>query len=85
VDASALLGTPSLAAVNTFTFDIYIWGYQGGPRAKFATMLTENNDSISYTQEGYFNGSTSAINALQILWNGTGNFDAGTYTLYGVS
>ena len=34
---------------------------------------------------GTYIGSTSAINAIRILWNSTGNFDGGTIALFGVS
>lgn len=72
------------AAANTWDFDIVIWGYQGGPHMQwFARAKPSGGNEL--TISGTYLGSTSAINALQVLWNGSGNFDAGTYALYGIT
>jgi hypothetical protein len=39
---------------------------------------------VEYVCDGYYIGSTSAINALRITGSGGGTWDAGTYTLYGI-
>lgn len=31
-----------------------------------------------------YSGSTSKVDAIRLIWNNTGNFDAGTYELYGI-
>lgn len=76
----------SSSAGDTWDITLNIYGYHGGPfmqwngRGKSLTLSTNN-----WMLRGIYIGSTSAINALQILWSGSGNFDAGTYALYGVS
>ena len=72
----------TLAAANTSSVVIEITGYQAGsfPLAKTAGINITNGAAaqIAYV------GSTSAVDALRIIMNSTGNFDAGTYALYGV-
>lgn len=82
-DASVFDANTALGVADTATGTITITGYQGGPHMAFAfrsLALATNN-----LGNGVYVGSAAAINALQILWNGSGNFDAGTYALYGVS
>lgn len=82
-EASFCSGIADQAAAVTWTGTVYIFGYQGGPNAYF-TSQTRSSVPSTNDNSGLYIGSTSAINALQVLWNGTGNFDAGTYALYGV-
>lgn len=83
---ATMLDTASQTAASTFSGDIYIYGYQGGPWMEWRGFLTSSASSTTYYRVGgVYIGSTSAINALRLLWNGSGNFDAGTYALYGVS
>ena len=82
--ASLFDGTAEAAAA-TFTSTTCIYGYQGGPSAMW---LSVNDDSVAAgipAWIGVYLGSALNIDALRVLWNGTGNFDAGTYALYGVS
>jgi hypothetical protein len=63
---------------------IYIYGYQGGPNMYFRSFARQSTPTIT-SNAGYYIGTTSAINALSLLWNGSGNFDgSGAYVLYGV-
>lgn len=79
--ASLIDGT-TVTAASTSTATVTIFNYQGGPNvhaeATFLAGLTR------YQNFADFIGTTSAINAIQIAWNGTGSFDAGTYALYGI-
>lgn len=82
--ASLIEGTARAAAV-TFTWTIVISGYHGGPNMTWRAKGADSTPASYPVHLGTYTGSTSAINALRILWNGSGNFDAGTYALYGVS
>lgn len=87
VEASMLssdVGAPAdVTAATTASFTVNIFNYQGGPNA-FYTCAYKDSAGGSTRVTGHFVGSTSAINAIQIKWSGSGNFDAGTYALYGV-
>jgi len=61
---------------------LVITGYQAGPHAKFSSRLSEGTAAAELL--GSYR-STSGINALRFLLSAAGNFDAGTYALYGVS
>lgn len=82
-DASIGPTLGDVAAATTLNMTMMIAGYQGN---MFAQVLSSTRDSAGTGATGNrgYVGSTSAINALRILWNGSGNFDAGTYNLYGV-
>jgi len=71
------------AASVTWDATINLFGYQSGPEMTYLSRF-RTSVGIEYHIRGTYR-STSAVNALQILWNGSGNFDAGTYALYGVS
>lgn len=64
------------------SFTIVIDGYQGGPNAQFHGSAVDNA-ATTWTVNGAYIGSTSAINALKIV-NNSSNFSGGTYALYGV-
>lgn len=76
-------GFTDQAAAATWTFTCNIYGYQGGPNAMFSA-IGKDSTGVFASQQGLYIGSTSAINAVSVLWNGSGNFDAGTYALYGI-
>ena len=61
---------------------VVLHGYQAGP-ALHTAWAGRYADGTSIS--GQTLGTTSGVNALRIIWDGTGNFDAGTYALYGVS
>lgn len=61
------------AASATSNWEAMILGYQNGPTARYA----EGTNMNQYT------GSTAAIDAIKIAVS-AGNFDAGTYALYGI-
>lgn len=83
-EASLLGNVADEAAANIWNIDVTIWGYQGGPHAQWMALYSSSGGA-SKVSVGTYMGSTNAINALQILWNGSGNFDAGTYSLQGVT
>ncbi|RPJ38987.1 MAG: hypothetical protein EHM35_03345 [Planctomycetaceae bacterium] len=63
-----------------------LFNYQSGPHKNFIARHTNSQSSTAHAINiGCYFGSTSAIDAIRILWSGTGNFDAGTYAVYGVS
>lgn len=69
----------------TFTSTTRISAYQGGPNMMFHSFCRDNIGPDLHIADGIYIGSTSAINAIRMIWSGTGNSDAGTYALYGVS
>jgi hypothetical protein len=79
--AASLVEAADQAAAATTTVTIVLSAYQGLGYAQYQAYST----SGGYSTMGSYVGSTDPINALKILWNGSGNFDAGTYAVYGVS
>lgn len=71
-------------AAQTITFTMRISGYQGGG-GLVATTIGSQSGVATYNCIGTYTGSLDNIDALQIIWNGTGNFDAGTYKLLGIT
>lgn len=84
--SQATLGTyASTAGVAELGYaTIVLEGYQGGCNltynGRIAHSLTDRERTF-----GTYVGSTSTINALRFLWSAGGNFDAGTYALYGMA
>jgi len=79
--ASSLIASGAVAAAGTFAGTVVIHNYQGSSHPQTKTRInngTEVQNHVTYI------GSTDRINALQLLWNGSGNFDAGTWSLYGI-
>ena len=56
--------------------------YAGGPDCHF-TMTAFNSGGLRYRSQGAFRNGADNIDALQLSWSGSGNFDAGTFALYG--
>lgn len=73
------------SAATTFSCDITIWGYQGGPHLQWMARHKNTTTAEEWITFGTYVGTTSAINAIRLLWSGSGNSDAGTYALYGVN
>ena len=88
VTSLAALGFGSLAAGATVTaaqtasMQCTIFNYQGGMNAQSLFRVISN--TTSYHGSAVYIGSTNAINALRLRWDNTGNFDAGTYAIYGI-
>lgn len=70
-------------SAGTFISTTRISAYQGGPNMMFRSVCRDG--PTLHIADGIYIGSTSAINAIRMIWSGTGNSDAGTYALYGVS
>jgi hypothetical protein len=70
----------------TWDIVLILHNYQGGtfPLAQFQVRNGQGG-TARYTGQCMYAGTLSPINALRILWSGSGDFDAGTYALYGVS
>lgn len=81
--AATLVQRSSMTAAETTDLTVVISGYQSGPHTKFQGRAGDGTNVNEVV--GTYVGSTSAIDALRIGWSGAGNFDAGTYALYGVS
>lgn len=73
-----------VGAADTTNANIVLLSYHGGPYVNFQTRYNNGTDNTFFSGWYIGNGS-SAINALKIFWSGSGNFDAGTYALYGVA
>ncbi len=76
------IGTNTQTAAQTMSGVYYITGYQAGP---FKAVSSSGNyaDSVGWSNHlSILN--VNGINALRLIWNSTGNFDSGTYSLYGV-
>lgn len=73
----------TMAAAETDRRLFLLGGIQAG-LYPFAFTLGNQSTNGTYMGMGMFYGSTAAVSALQILWNGSGNTDAGTFTLLGM-
>lgn len=83
-DATIISCDTSNLTTDTWDFTVAIQSYHAGPKmALISGMSQRAGDGLQIFNGGHAKG-TAAINALQILWNGSGSFDAGTYALYGV-
>lgn len=80
---ASMIKSTTQAAASTWTASLIIQGYQAGPTLTKYFGQVEAAGAI-WEVLGSWNKGVNALNALQILWDGTGSFDAGTYALYGV-
>lgn len=81
--SATMLESATMTNAQTQSFTLIIHGYQGGPHPRYDFRTITN--TTEYQGLGTFIGAAgSPINALRIIWDSTGNFDAGTYVLYGV-
>ena len=71
-------------AAQTVNTTIQLKGYQGGSYPMYESRALDGAGNARHLIGTYI-GSTSAINAIRILWNASGNFDGGTIALFGVS
>ena len=80
---ASLIESATVTAAQVFNATITLSGYQAGPPTAVTARVTAN--AVEYHCTATYVGSKVAgINALRILWDASGNFDAGTYVLYGV-
>ncbi len=71
----------AIAAAVTQTFTITLKNYDGlGGSMSYEAVAVNSAGERSFTK-GIFTGSVSAISAVRLALNGTGNFDAGTVTV----
>lgn len=84
-EATLLADQTEANAATTWTSTIYIYGYQGGANMYWFARCIDSASATHKLVNGVYLASTSAINAIQILWSGNGSFDAGTYLLSGAS
>jgi hypothetical protein len=80
--AASMVESTTHTSAQEESFTLYIFGYQGGGEPWYRARILQNG--VEYVCDGYYIGSTSAINALRITGSGGGTWDAGTYTLYGI-
>ena len=78
-----VIGGTQTAAQTTY-LTVTLTGYQAGnrPIIKWAGRYADSLPVNGSTQDDNTNGG---INALRIIWDGSGNFDGGTYALFGVN
>ncbi len=81
--ASLMEGVNQTAA-QTCTFSCYLFGYAAGGQKMFISHHKSTSDNFDYTVAGFYTSAT-VVSTVRYLWNGTGNFDAGTYAVYGMS
>lgn len=69
---------------GTISLGATITGYQNG--AMTQAMFSGRFEGTSNQITGHITyvGTTAAVDALRLTWNGSGNFDAGSYRLLGV-
>lgn len=70
------------SAATAINLTVSLFNYQGG---MLPTSIGHSNLGTNTSNQYSYIGSTSVINAIRFIVNGSGNFDAGTYALYGVS
>lgn len=81
---ASLVESVTVTAAQVFNVTINLRGYQAGPPTDCKARVTAN--AVVYQGFATYVGSkTTGINALQLLWDASGNFDAGTYVLYGIN
>lgn len=79
---ASLIESTTVTNAQTFDATINIFNYQAGPRKRIIARVVAN--AVEYEVTGSF-VSGSAVTSLEIKWDASGNFDAGTYALYGVA
>lgn len=79
---ASLIKSATVAAANTFQVGVSLLGYNSGHHINCIGRVSNgtNNYAISST---YVGGAT--VNAIRLIWDSTGNFDAGTYSLVGIA
>ncbi len=82
--AASLLMASNIAAATTCSVELKLFGYQGNAFPYCPAIITYSTGIPYFQVKTHYVGSTTAINALKVFWNGSGSFDAGTYALYGV-
>lgn len=72
------------SSTDTIHASIFIDGYQTLPlMGRYSSNLAGSAGAIGNEKHGLVN-HTGNIDGIILSWNGAGNFDAGTYNLYGV-
>lgn len=71
------------AAAAHMTGHVLITAYRSAVNARFQSFL--NDGTTMAIAEGQLANAGVAINALQFLLDGAGNYDGGTYALYGIA
>lgn len=80
---STFILNASFSAASTNELTMYLHNYIGGVYSYCNYYYMNSAASAIVVGTTYYRGSTSPIDALNIYINGSGNFDAGTYALYG--
>ena len=82
---ASLIESANGAAADTFNAQVILRPYHTGVNAMYHAGIRLSSSATNHITFGTYIGSTDNIDALRILWNGSGNFDAGTVALYGVA
>jgi hypothetical protein len=82
--ASLCEPTAIATAGNPITGLITVSPYQAGPHKEYYSMFSQSGSIREATHGIQIGNAAAGINALRLLWNGSGSFNAGTYALYGI-
>ena len=77
-----IFGSPGMDAGDTLNAVATFSGMVAGPWPH-CVQVGKDSGGATYIGQGIFQ-NPGAVNAMQIIMNGTGNFDGGSYALYGV-
>jgi hypothetical protein len=79
---ASVVNFPTIAAATNASFVLTISNY----RATTTNMVANGNYASGSNAFSTITGHSldGAINAIRLIWDSTGNFDAGNYTLYGI-
>ena len=85
VDTVEMYTGVTQTAANTTDLILIIPYYQSGPFKTYYGRCIAAAGGTLTSFWGYLGSATGAVEGLRLYWNGSGNFDAGSYTLYGVN
>lgn len=77
-------GAETIAAARSLNGYCTIMGYQNSACVVAESFWQVDDLSSAFGSHGLYATGTSPINAIQVIQNSTGNFDGGTYQLYGI-
>lgn len=79
---ASVIQTADVAAANAFSGFLIIAG-SDNYGCTFSGRIS--NGATNYHANYAYIGGSSGVNAIRLLWNGSGNFDAGSYSLVGIA
>lgn len=73
-----------VAAATSYSAVIKFYGYQDASTVSADGYWQDSAGSEFASSHGFYLAGSGAVNAIRMIWDGTGNSDAGTYVLYGM-